>query len=163
MSTGVTQGYNRLQISLHWLTAGLVLIIFFTGESMTDAVRSADRSGFQSAIAFHLVFGAAIFAVLAWRLVLRHSVGAPPPPPSEPLALRWLAALVHAGLYLDLLASAVVGTIAYLWVPSLGGLHEFLSRPVLMILFALHVAGAVWHQVVWGDDVFARMLRAVRN
>ena len=37
-----------------------------------------------------------------------------------------------------------------------------MMRPVLLVLFALHVVGALWHRFVVRDDVVTRMIRPAR-
>jgi cytochrome b561 len=57
---------------------------------------------------------------------------------------------------------ALVGLAAYFWLPKLAGLHHLMMRPVFLILFALHVVGALWRRFVVRDDVMARMIRPAR-
>jgi hypothetical protein len=51
---------------------------------------------------------------------------------------------------------------AYLWLPELAPLHKFMTRPILVALFALHFAGALWHWLVVRDDVMTRMVRPAK-
>jgi len=66
---------------------------------------------------------------------------------------------VHAGLYVDLIGAPIVGLIAYLWLPAFAGLHHLMTRQVLLVLFALHLAGALWHWLVVRDGVMTRIVR----
>ena len=90
------------------------------------------------------------------RLALRRLDGVPPAPKQHP-ALEWLARAVHAGLYLDLIGAPIVGVIAYFFLPSFAGLHHLMARQILVVLFALHFAGALWHWLVARDGVMTRM------
>ena len=65
---------------------------------------------------------------------------------------------MHVGLYLDLIGGALVGLIADFWLPQLGGLHELVSRQFLLILFALHVVGALWRAFVARDGALTRII-----
>ena len=158
----VSIGYSARQIALHWIVFVMVAFQFFTGDNMTDLFRAAhggeptDVSPAWTGI--HIVVGLAILAALLWRLALRRAQGAPPPPKQHP-ALEWLASAVHVGLYLDLIGAAIVGLIAYFWLPALGELHELMMRQILIVLFALHVLGALWHRLVMRDDVMMRIVR----
>jgi cytochrome b561 len=97
---------------------------------------------------------------MLWRLVLRRADGAPPP--TQHPALEWLASALHAGLYLDLIGAALVGLLAYFFLPRLAGLHHLMVRQILVVLFALHFAGALWHRFVVRDDIMTRMVRPAR-
>ena len=135
---------------------------FVMGDDMTDFFRAAhggpptDTSSIWAPV--HIAVGLAILVAMLWRVVLRRTVGAPPAAKQHP-ALQALAAAVHAGLYVDLIGAALVGLAANFWLPELAGLHRLMVRPILIVLFALHVAGALWHWFVVRDDVMARMMR----
>ena len=157
----VSAGYSVRQIGLHWVVFLLVAFQFLVGGNMTELFRAA-HGGKPTDVGvnwapIHIVVGLAILAAMLWRLMLRHTVGAPPPA-TQFWALQWLAGAVHVGLYLDLIGAALVGLAAYFWQPSLAGLHHLLVRPILMILVGLHILGALWHWFVVRDGVMARML-----
>jgi cytochrome b561 len=162
----VSIGYSVRQIALHWLVFVLVAFQFFTGDTMTDLFRAAhgDEPTHISPAwtGVHIVVGLVILAAMLWRLALRRADGAPPPPKQHP-ALEWLAGAVHVGLYLDLAGAAIVGLVAYFWLPALGELHELMTRQILIVLFALHILGAFWHRFVMRDDVMTRMVRAAQR
>ncbi len=161
----VSYGYSLRQIGLHWLVLALVAYQWFTGDDMTDLF-SAAHGGRPAAVnpgwaTVHVVVGVAVLALMVWRLGLRHTEGAPPPAKQHP-ALQKLAGAVHVGLYLDLILGALVGLVAYYWLPQLAGLHHLMMRPILLLLVALHVVGALWHRFVVKDDVMTRMIRPAR-
>ncbi|HTR14092.1 MAG TPA: cytochrome b/b6 domain-containing protein [Roseiarcus sp.] len=158
----VSSGYSLLQIALHWIVFILVAFQFVTGDNIAELFR-ASHGGRPTEVdpvwtPIHIAVGVAILAAMLWRLALRHMEGAPPAPKQHP-ALMWLASAVHVGLYLDLIGGAFVGLVAYLWLPSLGELHDIMSRQVLIVLFGLHVLGALWHRFVARDDVMTRIIR----
>lgn len=161
----VTYGYSLRQIGLHWVVFLLVAYQWFTGDNMADLFEAA-HGGPAAAVnpgwaTVHVVVGVAVLLLMVWRLGLRHTEGAPPQAKQHP-ALQWLASAVHVGLYLDLILGALAGLVAYYWLPSLAGLHHLLMRPVLLLLVALHVVGAIWHRFVVKDDVMTRMIRPAR-
>ena len=160
-----TNGYSARQIGLHWLVFALVAYQWLTGDNMTDLFRAAHGGG-PTDIApawgtAHIAVGVAVLLLMLWRLGLRHTEGAPPPAKQHP-ALQGLASAVHAALYLDLILGALVGLAAYLWLPKLAGLHHLMMRPVFLVLFGLHVVGALWRRFVARDDVVTRMIRPAR-
>ena len=157
--SGAPQGYRSTQIALHWLVAAGVALLFFTGDATTEAFRAG--GGLASLwVGGHALVGTLILLAMLWRLQLRLSVGVPAPPQAEWAPLRILAHLVHVGLYLDLILAALLGLGAYFAPAWLGAAHEFAARIPLVLLFALHFAGALWHHFAVGDDVMRRMVRA---
>lgn len=161
----VSKGYSAPQIALHWIVFVLVAFQWLAGDNMTKLFRAA-HGGKPAEVAavwtpIHIAFGAAILAAMLWRLVLRRGVGTPPPP-KQHAALQWLASAVHVGLYLDLIGAALVGLAAYFWLPQLAGLHHLMVRQILLVLFGLHLAGALWHRFVVRDDIMSRIVRPAR-
>jgi cytochrome b561 len=155
-------GYSRLQIALHWAVFVLVAFQFASGDQMTHVFR-AEHGGSPAHAnpvwaPIHIAVGLAILALMLARLWLRRRDGVPPPPKQHP-ALEWLASIVHAGLYVDLIGAPIVGAVAYFWLPPLAGLHQLMTRPILVALFVLHFAGALWHWIVVRDDVMTRIVR----
>jgi cytochrome b561 len=161
----VSVGYSARQIALHWIVFVLVAFQFVMGANMTHLFRAAhggpasETSSIWAPV--HIAVGLAILATMLWRVMLRHTVGAPPAAKQHP-ALQALAAAVHVGLYIDLIGAALVGLVAYFWLPELAGLHRLMVRPILLVLFALHVVGALWHWIFVRDDVMTRMMRPMR-
>jgi len=161
----VSVGWSARQIALHWIVFLLVAFQFAIGNQMAHLFRAAHGGNPTHAspiwAPIHIVVGLVILAAMAWRFTLRLTDGAPPPPQQYP-ALQWLASAVHLGLYLDLIGAALVGLVAYFWLPSFAGLHHLMTRQILIVLFALHFAGALWHRFVVRDDVVTRMIRPAR-
>jgi cytochrome b561 len=161
----VSAGYSARQIALHWIVFVLVAFQYFMGSDMTHLFRAAhggrptDVGSIWAPV--HIAVGLAILAAMLWRVMLRRTVGAPPAAKQHP-ALQGLATAVHVGLYIDLIGAALVGLAANFWLPELAGLHRLMVRPILIVLFALHVAGVLWHWFVVRDGVMTRMVRAVR-
>ncbi|HHY48894.1 MAG TPA: cytochrome B [Alphaproteobacteria bacterium] len=97
----------------------------------------------------------------------------PAPPAGQPAAQRWAARIVHALLYLAVLVlgASGIGTIglsgaagallAGTQLPDFGGLvprlvHGAMGQ-LLLVLLALHVAAALYHQFIRRDRLLARM------
>jgi len=158
----VPASYSARQIALHWIVFILVAFQFMTGDNMTHLFRAAHGGNPAEAspawTPVHIGVGLVILVLMLARLALRR-IDRVPPAPKQLLALEWLARAVHAGLYIDLIGAPIVGLIAYLWLPELAGLHKLMARQILVVLFALHFAGAIWHWLVVRDDVMTRMIR----
>lgn len=155
-------GYSRLQIALHWAVALLIAAQFLFHDGISAAWRALMRGAeatFGTTAALHVWGGVLIGALVLWRLALRATRGAPPPPAGEPTALRRAAAVVHATLYAVILA--IAGTGAAAWFGGLrdaAEIHEALTT-ALLVLTGLHVGAAVLHGAVLRTGVLARMVR----
>lgn len=96
------------------------------------------------------------------RLAVRATRGVPPDSPASPSWDRMLAHAVHYALYAAFFALPLTGLAAYL-IPSrdFGEVHETLTT-VLLVLIGLHIAGALYHQVMLKDRLIRRMMVPVR-
>lgn len=162
MSSG-RQGYTKLQIWTHWLVVLLVAVQLLIAENMTEMVDAAEEggtvSGTVSALGtLHYWLGIGILVVMLARLGMRLVLGAPahagPPNPVQDFA----ASAVHWLLYIVLLAVPVSGLVAYYGLADVGDIHA-LSKPILIVLVALHVLGALYNQFVRRDGTLMRMVR----
>lgn len=166
--------YDRPSIVLHWLTAGLVVILWTLGQTIDFFPKGAPKIDARSV---HITLGATLALVLLVRILWRVTAGR-----RLPLAhAGWLggaAKLVHYGLYL-LVATTVVLGILNAWqrgdtlfnlytipklVPgdvalrrTLQGLHGDFAD-VVLIVAGLHAAAALAHHYLLRDRVLRRML-----
>ena len=106
----------------------------------------------------HATGGTLILGVMLYRLWLRRTHGAPPPPSTLPRWLQIVSRSNHYAFYGVLIAMPLLGMGALLlrWGP-LGWLHATLSL-VLLALIAAHAAGAFWHATK-RDGTIARILQ----
>jgi cytochrome b561 len=155
--------FSPTQIVLHWLVALLVLAQFLNDSAISRAFGAMMRGGAEiaasPAVVAHIVVGVAIFAFALWRSALRLTRGAPPAVAGEPRVLRAAAKATHGLLYLLLLLLPVSGLVA--WFGANGaaaGAHGAL-KTVLLLLVLLHVAGALYQQVVLRSGALSRMVR----
>lgn len=155
--------YSRLQIVLHWTVVVLVAAQLVLGDAMGTAFEALHR-GFTASTATriganaHAIIGGVIFLVAASRLYLRLARGVPDIPHDGPPLLQRLAAGTHWALYATILAMPVLGAIAwYGGVRFAGDLHSALWS-LLLILIALHVAGALTEHFVLRTQSLNRIL-----
>jgi cytochrome b561 len=166
--------YDRLSIVLHWLTAGLVVVLWTLGQTIDFFPKGAPKIDARSV---HITLGATLALVLLVRIPWRLGAGR-----RLPLANSgWFgvtAKLVHYGLYLLLAATVVLGilnawqrgdTLFYLYtipklIPgdvalrrTLQGLHGDFAD-VVLIVAGLHAAAALAHHYLLRDRVLRRML-----
>ncbi|MBW6506533.1 MAG: cytochrome b/b6 domain-containing protein [Rhodobacteraceae bacterium] len=155
-------GYLASQIWLHWLVALLIIPQFLLNESMGQAWRAIERGQEVTPsvlITAHVVAGVAVLALVLWRLVLRLTHGAPPPPASEAPALQMVGKITHGLLYLVLALLTVSGGMAWFGgIKASAGVHEA-ATSLLLLLVSLHVLGALYHQFVLKTNLLARMKR----
>ena len=100
------------------------------------------------------------FLLALLRVALRIRRGAPPPPAEEHEALRLAARAVHFAFYAVILLMPATGALA--WFGGVGAMAAVHGAGMLLILvlLALHIAGALYHHFVLKTDVLRRMLRS---
>lgn len=169
----LTLRYDDRTRFFHWLTAGLILlmwalaqIIDLFGRDVAVAIRST-----------HIVVGIALIVIYAQRLIWRISHGATLPPAST--GLQHVAAkATHYALYL-LVAGVLLGGLAYEAVradnifylgrlPSIAPGDRELRRTIgdlhgtganlILILAGIHALAALYHHFIRKDGVLRRML-----
>jgi len=153
-------GYTRTQIRLHWITVALVALQYILHDTISDAwdsVLDGAEVGFHPLIAQHVLTGSLIAVLVVWRLSLRYSHGAPPPPEQEHPALKLAAHATHWLFYALLILLPFSGGMAWLrGIEQAGEAHEVM-KTVLLALIVLHVAAALMHQFVLKTGVLMRM------
>jgi len=168
--------YSRVAIWLHWIIALLIvvnLLLGFFHEDFDKPVRAA-------MMAVHKASGLTILVLslarLGWRLGHR-------PPPFDPVMKAWevgIARLVHWLFYLLLVAMPLTGwmivstrgratswfglfDVAALPVAQGDDIHEFFEEVHellaygVLVLLALHVAGAIKHHLDGHRHLVGRM------
>lgn len=157
------KGYSRLQIGLHWLIAGLLIVSFFSHESMKTTWRALERGAaevpFSAGVALHVLSGLTILALTLLRLAIRLRRGAPAGPESSPPIMDLAARLAHWALYAVLLVLPASGIAAWFFgVKQAADTHGILFT-IAWVLIALHTVAALFHQLVLKDNLLQRMRR----
>lgn len=162
----------------HWLFFLLIIGAWLAVELHEDYPRgSAERAQWMW---LHKSFGVTVFFLIWLRLGWRLGNEVPTPEPG-PRWQRWTSSLVHAALYLLMIAMPLSGLVMSqfggrevswfgvveipVWVSpdrELAGqikeLHEHVLWPALFWLIALHAAAALWHHIIRKDNTLRRML-----
>jgi cytochrome b561 len=157
-------GYSRLQIRLHWIIFGLLVLQFAFHEWIAgawDAYLDGESVAFHPLVAAHVIGGFTILVLALWRLRVRMTRGAPPPPKGDAPALELLAKSVHIALYVALIAMPIGGAVAWFGGVELAAEGHELMKFVLLSLFGLHLAGTLFHQFVRKDNLIDRMRHPV--
>lgn len=173
--------YSPVAKSLHWLVVALIGAQLALGWLMPGARRTAPPDVLNNG---HMSIGVTILAVIVIRALWRIFAGTPAPEPGP----RWqiaAAATAHVLLYVLVFALLLSGwcnavshnwTIMLFWtltlpsvlpagaawVHTIGELHSTIVW-VLLGLVGLHVAAALGHHFILGDNVLRRMLPARTN
>jgi len=172
-ATNSPLGYDPFSVRLHWITAGLVVLLWGLAKTIDWFAIGAPRVDARSA---HIVLGAALAAVLVLRIVWRLQWGRRLPAANEGIAGA-AARLVHIALYALLLSVVGLG-IANAWIRgddlfnlfsipsiapgnkalrhSVGHLHSTFAN-ILLILAGLHALAGLAHHYVLKDGVLRRM------
>lgn len=155
-------GYSSKQIALHWIIAILIVIQFVLHDGIEEVWLQVRDGGevTRSVLAFsHVAIGILIFVLALWRITLRLTRGAPPPPEDEAPALQMLAGLTHLVLYALLLLMPISGMTMWFGGVEAAGFGHFVGKTLMLAFVALHVIGALYHRFVLKSDVMQRMTR----
>ncbi|WP_157733155.1 cytochrome b [Bosea sp. AS-1] len=170
--------WHPASVALHWLTFLLILFQFWVSGPMLDEKR--DLIARFELYQLHKSVGLTIAAFVLLRLVLRVTLSQPDPENQNPW-LRRAAALVHAALYLCIVALPISGLLmaaaAPIQIPTLYfglfqvphpigpnpaiyqrmlWLHDRLGN-ILIVLGSVHVAAVAVHMLLWRDGLLGRM------
>jgi cytochrome b561 len=163
--------------TFHWLTLALLIGSFTLALTMIDLPLSPRKLQLYS---WHKWFGVTVFLVTILRLGWRLLDPAPEQLARMPRWQRRLAGLSHATLYAVLIIMPLTGWVmssalnlplvylGIIYVPSPFGVDSALGESMklvhgglaiaLLVLVGVHVAAALYHQVILRDDVLRRML-----
>lgn len=179
MTVAARTRYDAIAMTLHWLTAVLMIFMFVLGEELIEAAETPDGALGGS---LHVSIGVAVLALTIIRLLWR--LGNPPPPYPVTMAgwERSLATVTHGLLYVLLIGVPLTGWLAFgsfareeagaaairlfglfpiPLAPAVGEagkeVHEIGSN-LAMLLTGLHVLAALKHQFISRDGLMRRML-----
>ena len=173
----ITTRYTTTAIVLHWLMALLLFVVFPLGLYMHDLKLSPAKLQLYS---YHKWIGVTLLLLALLRILWRIAHTQPPLPASLPRWQKLGSGVVHALLYVLMLAVPLSGWlmssakgVQTVWfgilpLPDLvdkdkalghllGNVHQNLNY-ILLLLVAGHIAAALKHHYVDRDAIFARML-----
>ncbi len=179
---GSVYSYSRGSKELHWIVAIIVLLMLsfsFFLDDLPDQYQS-------TAYLIHKSLGLTVLFLMCARLFWIVHTGKPALPYSVPYWERALSHVVHVFLYVLLIAMPFSGwimSVAADRVPSFFGLlrmplygipvnktlSSFMSTThktiawMLIVLIALHIAGALKHYFINKDKILHRMLTDSRK
>ncbi|MGH1369217.1 MAG: cytochrome b [Maritimibacter sp.] len=171
--TTATQTYARKHAWIHWIMAVLILLMLLVGQKFGTQMPEADRIFSLSA---HSSLGLIVVLLLVVRIAMR-ATGASQKPtlPISPMLQR-IATGAQYALYALMIFVPVTGFLAARVHPlpvspfgitnistpnlmsyeTLRPLHEFGTK-ALIVVVALHIAGALFHKFIKRDGVMRAM------
>jgi cytochrome b561 len=173
--------YDNVAISLHWLTALLVVVLFALAETW-DYFPKPTQDSLQSIhVSLGVLLGAVVLARIIWRLIPGHQRPA--------LVGEWVKVAsksVHYLLYLLLVVQICLGFV-FRWAQGhpvsffglfqiegpfgavarptrqlIHALHEYAGWAIVIIAFG-HALAALYHHYKLRDRVLGRMLPLARR
>jgi cytochrome b561 len=169
------QRYHPLLVALHWIMAVLILLALFFGKFVLSGMPLGAEK--FEALAGHMSIGIAVGVLLVIRLITRFTTTAPPHASTGNGMLDRIGVWTHYAFYILIagmvLTGAMMGFGAGLFPVVFGG-AEFVppvdgrSGPpdfsphgmiatVLAALIFLHIAAALYHQIIVKDRLLSRM------
>lgn len=167
--------YHPALVVLHWLLAAALLFVLAMGTlSLREIPNTSPDKLF--ALRGHMAFGVALLVLTLVRLAVRAGTRRPPPAATGSALLDRLGPFAHGALYVAVVLMAASG-IALALQAGLPGIvfggtgaplpesfasftprkaHGLLAK-LLMVLIAVHVAGALYHQFVRRDGLLGRV------
>lgn len=172
--------YDKVAITLHWLTVLLVLSQFALAETWGWFARPTRHLMITTHMSFGIILSAVIVIRIVWRLIPGHQM-----PPAASGWTELAAKTVHYLLYVMLVLEAVLGYVLRwsgnesmsffgLMIPPpfapfskpmhhlVGEIHNLNGWAIILLAFG-HAAAALYHHYVLRDRVLSRMLPLVRE
>lgn len=158
----ISSVYSRLQVSLHWAIAALIVFQFVGQEAIADFVDLAGLSASSSETIpimarAHVLLGILTGALMVIRIILRFTHGAPALPKEETPIMKLLAHATHLTLYAALLLMPISGMAGWFGQIEVALVAHNILKLVLLAFVALHIVGALYHQFILKNNLIARM------
>ncbi len=153
-----SDSFGWVSITLHWLTAALIILLWFVGRSI---MRQDTPEAIDARRSLHITIALCawllLLARIIWRLRMHH-----PRASGQTLFIHRLARTVHyimiAGVALMMVSGPAMAWSQNEAVIDLAYAVHSLSASVLLVLFLLHLGGTLKHLMFHEDDTIVRML-----
>jgi cytochrome b561 len=149
--------YAGSMIALHWLIALGIIGLLALGLYMVGLPKGLPLKA--TLLNLHKSVGLTVFLLVLLRIMARVALQRPPLPPMRPWQ-RAAARTTQGLLYVAMVAMPLCGYLGSSFNrfgTRFWGLHKAIGY-ALIVLIALHVAGALKHQLIDRDNLLARML-----
>ncbi|APO67497.1 cytochrome b561 protein [Rhizobium gallicum] len=164
--------YGAIAVSIHWLSAVLILALLGSGFRAANAIDAAAKAGF---LLFHIPVAIVVLLLTALRIVWWRLDRKPLPVQGSPRWQERIARWVHVAFYaviLGMVASGIGMMVLSGAAPAVFGvpgalLPNFADYPpraphglgafLIVGLLAFHAGAALYHQFIRGDGLLRRM------
>lgn len=152
--------WTRLNIRLHWLIVGLIVLQYVSSEWMEALFDKGSGAGTSTIVIgySHMIIGAIIFFATAVRLWDRAAHGRPPHDSEAPYWTVGLARVVHFLLYALLITMPIIGGMAYFTNSEFFATAHDWEWTMLVIAAGIHVLGALVNHFWFHSDALRRMM-----
>lgn len=159
--------YLRLQITLHWSIAALVLVQLLVNDAIHIAFRTRLDAGAMgpgeampppAGAGVHVSVGLLILGLSLIRLAVRMIRGAPPPAPGVPPVLHLVGATVHRALHALVFLMPLTGAVAWFGAVETAAILHEIGRFCLIALIAAHGFAALFEHFALRNITLLRML-----
>jgi cytochrome b561 len=174
-------GYGWISIALHWLTAIVVLTIWFIGSSIQTDVANGSTATLRLHTSIAITAYALLWARIVWRFVKGH-----PGPMREQTGLFYtlgkythyvllvaIAAMLVSGPIMVWSRGAAIDVFDWFTIPgpfgtnmslftAMHAVHVWCSR-IIIVGTLLHLGGVYKHAAFNQDGTFGKMLVAARK
>jgi len=154
------EGYSRLQILIHWVTAALIAFQLLVNRQIErDFDKHMDGDSLQTSLLTyaHIAGGLLIFALTVLRLAVWYRRGVPSAHGRVPKFFVWAAHLTHAALYGMLLAMPLAGAIAWFGRSDMAAEWHELGKTLLILLLVAHIIGGFFEEFLLGNPSIQRI------
>ena len=157
--------FGWISIALHWLTAAVIIAMWFIGETISD---QSTREAVNARRSLHVTLGLTTWLLLSgrviWRIVTPH-----PHVPGQSNQIHTIAKYAHYTM-LGLVTVMITTGPLMAWtgprrMPIADTLHSIhaLCADALFVLAVLHICGALKHMMFHEDETILRMLSPRRS
>ena len=167
MSTQAPKRYSPLWVTLHWVIALLIFIVFYLGIS-TEDIALTEKVGI---LRWHMPLGITVLLLMIVRFVVRWRTPQPEPATVGNAFLDKVGKWTHYLLYIFAILMPLTGlflSVTFKLAPVVFGGEGSLPRdlspmlhglidPIFALLILLHILAALYHQFVRKDNLLARM------
>lgn len=140
--------YHTRQLVAHWSIVFLVAMQFLMNKGMQEGFwNGVEGTGpvLNGGVITHAMGGSLILAIMLYRLWLRRTHGAPPPPETLPTILQKVSRYNHYAFYGVLIAMPIFGWLAIVTLWAWVGIAHAVTGWLLLALIVLHFSGAMYH------------------
>jgi cytochrome b561 len=158
------QSFGWISIAVHWITAIVIIVLWFVGDSIT----AQEPDLIDQRRSLHITIALSFYLLLLFRIYWRLKVGHPHVA-GQTVLIHRVAQFVHYVLLAAVATMLATGPAmllaGYIESPALRDLsftiHK-LTGTIVISLTLLHIAGSLKHLMFHHDETIIRMIKPQR-